>query len=108
VDPNFPFDDWILVYHLQVFQYHAEEIAAGTVQRPQASRNLGLSLIALGTLALAAATWQHRKFSESYRRIPEGPQDLSLSCRSDGRHPDRVGDVLRRFAEKRIALKHVR
>jgi putative membrane protein len=44
------------------FQYQAEEIAAGNVLRPQASRNLGLSLIALGTLSLAAATWQHRKF----------------------------------------------
>ena len=44
------------------FQYQADEIAAGTIRRPQAPRNLGLSLIALGTLALAAATWQHRKF----------------------------------------------
>ena len=44
------------------FQYQAEEIAAGNIRRPQAPRNLGLSLIALGTLALAAATWQHRKF----------------------------------------------
>src|SRR5258707_345819 len=44
------------------FQYQAEEIAAGNIRRPQTPRNLGLSLIALGTLALAAATWQHRKF----------------------------------------------
>jgi putative membrane protein len=44
------------------FQYQAEEIAAGNIQRPHAPRNLGLSLIALGTLALAAATWQHWKF----------------------------------------------
>ncbi len=44
------------------FQYLPEEIAAGTVQRPQAPRNLGLSLITLGTLALAAAAWQHRNF----------------------------------------------
>ena len=44
------------------FQYQAEEIAAGNIPRPHAPRNLGLSLIALGTLALAAATWQHRKF----------------------------------------------
>ena len=47
------------------FQYQAEEIAAGNIRRPQAPRNLGLSLIALGTLALAAATWQHRKFLKS-------------------------------------------
>src|SRR5271166_320887 len=44
------------------FQYQADEIAAGNIRRPQAPRNLGLSLIALGTLALAAATWQHWKF----------------------------------------------
>jgi len=44
------------------FQYLPEDIAAGKVQRPQAPRNLGLSLIALGTLALAAAAWQHRNF----------------------------------------------
>ena len=44
------------------FQYQADEIAAGNIRRPQAPRNLGLSLITLGTLALGAATWQHRKF----------------------------------------------
>jgi putative membrane protein len=44
------------------FQYQADEIAAGKIQRPQAPRNLGLTLIALGTLALSAAAWQHRIF----------------------------------------------
>ena len=44
------------------FQYLPEEIAAGNIQRPQAPRNLGMSLIALGTVALAAAAWQHRNF----------------------------------------------
>jgi putative membrane protein len=44
------------------FQYLPEEIASGNIQRPQAPRNLGMSLIALGTLALCAATWQHRNF----------------------------------------------
>jgi putative membrane protein len=44
------------------FQYLPEEIAAGNIQRPQAPRNLGMSLIALGTLALCAAAWQHRSF----------------------------------------------
>src|ERR1035441_6729807 len=44
------------------FQYQAEEIAAGTVRRPQAPRNLGMTLIALGTLGLSAAAWQHRSF----------------------------------------------
>jgi putative membrane protein len=44
------------------FQYLPEEIAAGTVRRPQAPRNLGLTLIAVGTLGLVAAAWQHRRF----------------------------------------------
>lgn len=44
------------------FQYQAEEIAAGNIRRPQAPRNLGLSLIGLGTVALTAAAWQHRVF----------------------------------------------
>jgi putative membrane protein len=44
------------------FQYQAEEIATGNIKRPQTPRNLGLSLVALGTLALSAAAWQHRKF----------------------------------------------
>jgi putative membrane protein len=44
------------------FQYLPEEIASGTVRRPQAPRNLGLTLIALGTMGLAAAAWQHRRF----------------------------------------------
>jgi putative membrane protein len=44
------------------FQYLPEDIAAGNISRPQAPRNLGMSLIALGTLALVAAGWQHRRF----------------------------------------------
>ncbi len=44
------------------FQYLPEEIATGNISRPQAPRNLGLTLVTLGTLALAAATWQHRTF----------------------------------------------
>ena len=44
------------------FQYLPEEIATGNIQRPQAPPNLGMSLIALGTLALSAAAWQHRNF----------------------------------------------
>ncbi len=44
------------------FQYLPEEIATGNVRRPQAPRNLGMTLIALGTLALAAAAWQHWAF----------------------------------------------
>ncbi|MGB8478477.1 MAG: DUF202 domain-containing protein [Acidobacteriaceae bacterium] len=44
------------------FQYLPEEIAAGNIQRPNAPRNLGLTLIALGTLGLIGAAWQHRRF----------------------------------------------
>jgi putative membrane protein len=44
------------------FQYLPEELAAGNIRRPQAPRNLGMTLIALGTLALAAAAWQHWNF----------------------------------------------
>jgi putative membrane protein len=44
------------------FQYKTEDLAAGVVRRPNAPRNLGLSLIAVGTLALVAAAWQHRNF----------------------------------------------
>jgi putative membrane protein len=44
------------------FQYQAEEIASGLVKRPQTPRNLGLTLIALGTMGLAAGAWQHRRF----------------------------------------------
>ena len=46
----------------RVFQYLPEQLAAGNIRRPQASRNLGMTLIALGTLALAAAAWQHLNF----------------------------------------------
>jgi uncharacterized membrane protein YidH (DUF202 family) len=49
------------------FQYLPEELAAGNIRRPQAPRNLGLTLIALGTLALVAATWQHWSFLKSVR-----------------------------------------
>jgi putative membrane protein len=44
------------------FQYMPEQIAAGNIKHPQAARNLGLTLVGLGTLALAAAAWQHRHF----------------------------------------------
>jgi putative membrane protein len=44
------------------FQYLPSEVAQGSISHPNAPRNLGLTLIALGTLALAAATWQHRNF----------------------------------------------
>lgn len=44
------------------FQYLPANIAKANVAHPQAPRNLGLTLIALGTVALAGAAWQHWKF----------------------------------------------
>jgi putative membrane protein len=60
------------------FQYLPEEIAAGNIQRPQAPRNLGLTLIALGTLALFAAAWQHSSFLKKMGQ-PETRKVWSLS-----------------------------
>ena len=51
---------------VKFFQYMPEDLANGTIRRPQASRNLGMTLIALGTLALAAAAWQHRNFLKDF------------------------------------------
>ena len=60
------------------FQYMPEEIATGNIRRPQAPRNLGLTLIALGTVTLIAAAWQHRNFLGKARAAQTQPA-LSLS-----------------------------
>src|ERR1700756_4256688 len=60
------------------FQYLPEELATGNIRRPQAPRNLGLTLIALGPLALVAATWQHWNFLRAVQG-PERPQVWSIS-----------------------------
>ena len=44
------------------FQYLPSEVAKGNIPHPHAPRNLGLTLIALGTFALAGAAWQHVNF----------------------------------------------
>ena len=44
------------------FQYLPEELVARKVAHPNAARNLGATLVALGTVALAAAAWQHIRF----------------------------------------------
>ena len=44
------------------FQYLPDEMANRNILHPNAPRNLGLTLIALGTLALSAAAWQHWHF----------------------------------------------
>jgi uncharacterized membrane protein YidH (DUF202 family) len=60
------------------FQYMPEELATGNIRRPQAPRNLGLTLITLGTLALVAATWQHWNFLRTVQ-ASERPQVWSIS-----------------------------
>jgi len=60
------------------FQYMPEELATGNIRRPNAPRNLGLTLITLGTLALVAATWQHWNFLRAVQ-ASERPQVWSLS-----------------------------
>ena len=47
---------------IKFFQYLPGEVTVGTIRRPNAPRNLGLTLIALGTLALCGAIWQYRSF----------------------------------------------
>lgn len=44
------------------FEYLPQESAAGSIRRAHSPRNLGMALIALGTLGLVAAAWQHRSF----------------------------------------------
>jgi putative membrane protein len=47
---------------IKFFQYLPGEVTVGTIRRPNAPRNLGLTLIALGTLALCGAIWQYQIF----------------------------------------------
>jgi putative membrane protein len=44
------------------FQYLPEDLNTKRIVHPHAPRNLGATLVALGTLALAAAAWQHLHF----------------------------------------------
>jgi putative membrane protein len=60
------------------FQYLPEEIATGNIRRPQAPRNLGLTLIALGTLGLSGAAWQHKNFLKKMG-ASRSQQTLSVS-----------------------------
>ena len=60
------------------FQYVPEEIGGGNIRRPNAPRNLGLTLIALGTLALSAAAWQHWHFLKEIG-APERRRAWSIS-----------------------------
>lgn len=53
------------------FQYLPEEVAVGNIRHPQAPRNLGLTLVTLGTLALSAAAWQHWQFLKEMGRSEE-------------------------------------
>lgn len=44
------------------FQYLPSGVGKGNIVHPNAPRNIGLTLIMLGTLALAGAMWQHWNF----------------------------------------------
>jgi putative membrane protein len=59
------------------FQYLSNQLAAGEI-RPRAPRNLTLSLIALGALALTLATWQHWNFLKELR-VPQKRKVRSIS-----------------------------
>jgi inner membrane protein YidH len=47
---------------VKFFQFMPEDSANRNILHPHASRNLGLTLIGLGTLSLVAAAWQHLHF----------------------------------------------
>jgi len=44
------------------FQYMNEESSVASIRHAETPRNLGMTLVAVGTLALAVAAWQHRVF----------------------------------------------
>lgn len=60
------------------FQYLPEELEGGNIRHPQAPRNLGLTLIALGTLALSAAAWQHWNLLGQFAAV-QAPRMRSIS-----------------------------
>jgi putative membrane protein len=53
------------------FQYLPEDLATNKVAHPQAPRNLGLTLVAIGTVSLAAAAWQHLHFLKQLGASPK-------------------------------------
>jgi len=44
------------------FQYMNEESPVASIRHAETPRNLGMTLVAVGTLALAVAAWQHGAF----------------------------------------------
>ena len=44
---------------MKFFQYLAESGTLGSAQRGTGARNLGVTLVLLGTVSLVGATWQH-------------------------------------------------
>ena len=69
---------------VKFFQYLPSEVAKGNIPHPHAPRNLGLTLIMLGTLALAGATWQHGNFQIAIEASRPHPDvvDLVHGCNS--------------------------
>ena len=88
------------------FQYLPEEVAAGNIKRPQDPRNLGLTLIALGTLALAAAAYQHRTFLKAIG-ASHGAACIRILRGRNGCRPDWMHHLLRCFAARRAVLVNV-
>ena len=70
------------------FQYKAEDIAAGIIRRPNAPRNLGLSLIAVGTLALNGCGMAAQRFSQADSPFSKETNVFSLVRGRHGGHPD--------------------
>jgi putative membrane protein len=61
------------------FQYMPQDMAVHKIAHPQAPRNLGLTLVALGTLSLIAAAWQHLHFLKELGTSPtQGIRSISF------------------------------
>jgi inner membrane protein YidH len=62
------------------FEYLPKDLASGKVRRPEAPRNLAMTLIALGILVLVGAVWQHWHFlkEEGVTSHAKGFRSLSI------------------------------
>ncbi|MEN6438577.1 MAG: DUF202 domain-containing protein [Syntrophobacter sp.] len=60
------------------FQYLGESQALEIGRRGTGARNLGVTLIVLGTLSLVAATWQHLRYMREVRQMGSARSSSSL------------------------------
>jgi len=105
VDPNVAFDDRGSVSPSSNSSNTCpKEIATGNIQRPQAPRNLALTLIGLGTLSTGRRYLAARNFLEKALTLQTqktwSPRILCGDCRN----PDRRHHLLRRAAASRTIL----